>query len=32
MQAIDEAINQVSGTDSLYGGDVIAKYNPEIGV
>ena len=29
MQAIDAAINQVSGTDSLYGGDVIQKYKPE---
>lgn len=29
MRAIDEAINQVSGTDSLYGGAVILPYKPE---
>lgn len=29
MQEIDEAINQVSGTHALYGGDIIAPYNPE---
>ncbi|OEU15915.1 hypothetical protein FRACYDRAFT_240610 [Fragilariopsis cylindrus CCMP1102] len=29
LQEIDEAINQVSGTHALYGGDIIAPYNPE---
>jgi len=29
MQQIDEAINQVSGTKALYGGDIILPYKPE---
>ncbi|KAL7545353.1 hypothetical protein ACHAWF_008704, partial [Thalassiosira exigua] len=29
LRAIDDAINRVSGTDALYGGDVILPYRPE---
>ena len=31
MQEMDEAINQVSGTQALYGGDIIPPYQPERG-
>ena len=29
MQEMDDAINQVSGTQALYGGDIIPPYQPE---